>query len=1067
MTDALNFKKDYDNENGNMNYKQTGERSLRRSTSLLEPKNELCGFNFASLRNPESLFGLENRDKFLSPKLRGEREYRRGFSAGRIQEFPNINTDNNLESFLTDSISACDSSTNLQDSASSRSIISCESSPANSFSNIQDHSSLSFKSKPSRNFEIRLLAAESLIKASKFKNLDDSKIEGNTKFDPSSKFDSPSKFDGNKSDVISEMVNSMISKRNRSIPLPRFRSSSLNREFSLDENRRKSFTGSSTDKLLFQKFPKFQRHEEENNPIKDENDTKVEKAQRRISRFLRPDFFDTPREESQYVKEKEAKKALENERRKSRFMKKPIETAFEASGIISDLNNLESIKNETPIDENTESSKLCPIIQSLSSVSEMEKCEPTSGDSALYIPEINHVNEKTIDENSIQKKCSKNVSTNVSKSKTVPRIEAPCKEEVKTSESPTNMRLRSKIPTKFKKNESNCVKKIVDNKLTNKNSADVSSLKKKKDSELSLLQRSKTEVKKSLEQCSKLVKKYSLENSKKVKNEKEVKRTNSMEKEKSSERNLEKNSSRNIVQVEIVSGKSSPETKLERKLFKSREESQESNGDVSEENGKKIIRKAGILPSLSKINSSIKGNQGEKKLMRRTKVKEVNEKENDSRKKENDNIKKESDGKKKENDGLKKKENDSIKKKEDTIKRKESDSIKRKENETKLKEADKKKEIDQKKGTETCIKKKENEIKKKDNDTTKKKICTLKKSNLTIIEKRKQSPETSDDSEKILREKLLTLVNNHDEKEKNSGLKSRSLSNKSITNESSPANKMKLNESKIENMKIILDTNTFYKRCQSTDNLGIDNFYENPQNRTINKELSKSPDLSENTEYFNLYYCPSDCEMNNTRSEANSSALPVNSTTAHDQQEQESIIDRIRRKSFYSRFNDRKRKTLVSPLSSRTDMWPSMTLPKNFSFTSSKKNDSRNSEKRYSLYNNILSDSKNTDRNRYSFCSDNSVSSIDSLQNNVSMDLPRRKYSSSTDFSLNKNHFGNNTLPRKKEINKFHTMGHCEEETSAGRSFSSIPNESFESQCCSNDFTMGNGDSLLQSWKKD
>jgi len=56
-------------------------------------------------------------------------------------------------------------------------------------------------------------------------------------------------------------------------------------------------------------------------------DNRSEKSkQHRISRFLRPDFFDTPREESQYVKEKEAQKAAENERRKSRFMRRKSES---------------------------------------------------------------------------------------------------------------------------------------------------------------------------------------------------------------------------------------------------------------------------------------------------------------------------------------------------------------------------------------------------------------------------------------------------------------------------------------------------------------------------------------------------------------------------------------------------------------------------------------------------------------------------------------------------------------------------------------------------------------------
>lgn len=44
----------------------------------------------------------------------------------------------------------------------------------------------------------------------------------------------------------------------------------------------------------------------------------LKKKSRKISRFLRPDFFDTPREESVYVKEKEAQKSAEAEAKKAK-----------------------------------------------------------------------------------------------------------------------------------------------------------------------------------------------------------------------------------------------------------------------------------------------------------------------------------------------------------------------------------------------------------------------------------------------------------------------------------------------------------------------------------------------------------------------------------------------------------------------------------------------------------------------------------------------------------------------------------------------------------------------------
>nr|CAD7193604.1 unnamed protein product [Timema douglasi] len=69
-------------------------------------------------------------------------------------------------------------------------------------------------------------------------------------------------------------------------------------------------------------------------------DTKEKKkssgSTRRISRFLRPDFFDTPREESEYVKEKEAKKVADAEA-KSKARKKKIVEKLEAARLENDV----------------------------------------------------------------------------------------------------------------------------------------------------------------------------------------------------------------------------------------------------------------------------------------------------------------------------------------------------------------------------------------------------------------------------------------------------------------------------------------------------------------------------------------------------------------------------------------------------------------------------------------------------------------------------------------------------------------------------------------------------------
>lgn len=125
----------------------------------------------------------------------------------------------------------------------------------------------------SNNFENRMLAAENLIKESKLKNLSQN-VSGD---DEKSRFSEP-------------RVRSLVG-----------RSTSLTREpFSSSPER------SLLSKLFRGKEPEVPKA----------------KNQKRISRFLRPDFFDTPREESQYVKEQEAQKAADNERRKSRFARK-------------------------------------------------------------------------------------------------------------------------------------------------------------------------------------------------------------------------------------------------------------------------------------------------------------------------------------------------------------------------------------------------------------------------------------------------------------------------------------------------------------------------------------------------------------------------------------------------------------------------------------------------------------------------------------------------------------------------------------------------------------------------
>ncbi|XP_071875840.1 nuak family kinase 1 isoform X5 [Bombus fervidus] len=232
------------------------------------------------------------------------------------------------------STSACDSNTNpLDDDAS----------PTESCANNAVDYKPAYKSDPSsRNLENRLLAAENLIRESKLKNLGSSGAVNLT-----SSYRDTDKCEKRSLISVAETTGaSATSKRRTCIPSLRLRSGSLTREPSAVVDRRKSLADSQDvanlvartlvpERSLLSKFFKTaaSRSENESTRDKEKETTEVEKEkekpqkskQRRISRFLRPDFFDTPREESRYAKEKEAQKAAENERRKSRFMKRKSE----------------------------------------------------------------------------------------------------------------------------------------------------------------------------------------------------------------------------------------------------------------------------------------------------------------------------------------------------------------------------------------------------------------------------------------------------------------------------------------------------------------------------------------------------------------------------------------------------------------------------------------------------------------------------------------------------------------------------------------------------------------------
>lgn len=349
------------------------DRSIRRTNSLLEPAKQFDRFERYSPRRSISLLDDHEEHGLLPPLPKHimtlGRKYKESIAKSnasvvvgnarrdnflgyrttdKIQEEPvddtvysackeeDIDADNNAENGSlseTMSISVCNSNANLIDTTtiSSVSAKSCETSPTESSSNLGDYSksfSVSKSDVASRSFETRLLAAENLIKESKLKNFTPQKFNPNliSNYKDMDKCDKEALIT---TTAAEQSVNSVASKRRSCIPSLRLRSDSLTRESSVSSDRRKSFagspdalTGATQERSILSKF--FRGAGNNKDEPKDNKNQKAK--QHRISRFLRPDFFDTPREESQYVKEKEAQKAAENERRKSRFMRRKSES---------------------------------------------------------------------------------------------------------------------------------------------------------------------------------------------------------------------------------------------------------------------------------------------------------------------------------------------------------------------------------------------------------------------------------------------------------------------------------------------------------------------------------------------------------------------------------------------------------------------------------------------------------------------------------------------------------------------------------------------------------------------
>lgn len=347
-------------------------RDLRRTNSLLDSQLNSDKYDSRTSRRSISLFddndddlpplprqimtlGRKYRDPIIikSPTTttttNGIRRDMNLFCAEKIQEELTNDDQNSPKKYhdnfdITElnkqslSSSMNNSTTNINDVTPSLSIKSFDTSPAESSSNIQTDSMNSLKA-DTKEFECRLIAAENLIKESKLRNFGVQKYDtGLVNYKDN---------DNNKCD------NELLTKRRSCIPSLRLRSESLNRDsssWSIDDRRKTlacSHDSSASSRNLSPERSLLSKLFRSSSTSRS-SDTreKSPKGRRRISRFLRPDFFDTPREESQYVKDKEAQKAAENERRKIRFMRRKCDNDDENKNINNNEKPGKEFKNK-------------------------------------------------------------------------------------------------------------------------------------------------------------------------------------------------------------------------------------------------------------------------------------------------------------------------------------------------------------------------------------------------------------------------------------------------------------------------------------------------------------------------------------------------------------------------------------------------------------------------------------------------------------------------------------------------------------------------------------------------
>lgn len=336
------------------------DRGIRKTNSLLEP----CRHDKSERHSPRrsiSLFDDDGCDdgrrllpslpkhvmtlgrrykESVRPNVVGNvtRDSFHGHRTDKIQEEPGDDTylpvrkegiDNVAEEVSTLEDTSISVSNSMDNTATVVSTATWSVSPTESASNLGDcGNSICHRPDLSKSFENRLLAAENLIKESKLKNLQQFNPNLSCNYRDTDKCDKESLT--TISEPLSSGCNSVASKRRSCIPNLRLRS--LTRESSMSAERGKALTGSPDDasdhagsinqeRSILSKL--FRGTGKEAEP---KDGSRSQKPKRRISRFLRPDFFDTPREESRYVKEKEAQRAAENERRKSRFMRRKNES---------------------------------------------------------------------------------------------------------------------------------------------------------------------------------------------------------------------------------------------------------------------------------------------------------------------------------------------------------------------------------------------------------------------------------------------------------------------------------------------------------------------------------------------------------------------------------------------------------------------------------------------------------------------------------------------------------------------------------------------------------------------